>query len=94
MSDLKAPTMDIYALHLATQTKAWNTYFYRTAHALADVLAAGYFNEAADNLVRPFDRFEVTAGTDGEPEFATLVVRSVTTKGGGKSVEVAKLGRR
>jgi hypothetical protein len=43
--------------------------------------------------VRQFDRIEVTAGTDGEPEFATLVVRSVVTKGGGKSVEVSRLER-
>ncbi|MET4208444.1 hypothetical protein [Bradyrhizobium sp. LA2.1] len=93
MSDMKVPTMDIYGLSLAIQA-TWNVFLYKTSHSLEDVLVPGYFNQAATNSVRRLDRIEVAAGPDGEPEFATLVVCSVTTKGGGKSVEVSRLERR
>ncbi|MGY4333054.1 hypothetical protein ACVWWG_007471 [Bradyrhizobium sp. LB7.2] len=93
MSDMKAPIMDIYGLSLAIQA-TWNVFFYKTTHSLNDVLAPGYFNQAATNSVRALDHIEVAAGIDGEPEFAILVVQSVLTKGGAKSVEVSKLERR
>jgi hypothetical protein len=60
---------------------------------LEEVLQPGYFADAVESSVRPFDRIEVTAGVNGEPEFAMLVVRSVVNpRGGGKSVEVERLG--
>jgi hypothetical protein len=62
-------------------------------HSLEEVLQPGYFADAVESSVRPFDRIEVTAGVNGEQEFAMLVVRSVVNpRGGGKSVEVERLG--
>lgn len=94
MSDIHdLVAMDLQSFTLAIQSKPWNVYFYKTNHDLSDVLEPGYFNEAVENLIRRNDRIEVTANADGAAQFATLVVRSVTSKGIGKSVVVSRLER-
>ncbi|MCK1450098.1 hypothetical protein IVB36_04040 [Bradyrhizobium sp. 35] len=93
MSDIHdLVAIDVYGFSLAIQAMPWNTFFYKTSHTLEDILESpGYFDEVAENLRRN-DRIEITASADGVPEAATLVVRSVSVKGG-KSVEVSKLKR-
>ena len=88
------PRLDLENFALAINTKPFNVFHYKTAHALNDVLSPGYFDEAADCLIRRHDRIEVIASADGFAEFATLAVQSVTTKGHGKGVKVTKLERR
>ena len=96
MSDIHdlPPRLDLDNFALAINSKPFNTFHYKTAHALDAVLAQSYFDEAADCLIRRHDRIEVIASADGFAEFATLAVQSVTTKGHGKGVKVAKLERR
>ncbi|MFC7699642.1 hypothetical protein ACFQX9_23440 [Bradyrhizobium sp. GCM10028915] len=96
MSDIHdLVAMDLYGFSLAIQAMPWNTFFYKTDHALGDILdSPGYFNQVAENLRRN-DRIEITASADGAPEAATLVVSSVTNRrGGDKSVVVTKLRRK
>ena len=95
MSDIHdLVAMDLYGFSLAIQAMPWNTFFYKTNHALDDILESpGYFNDVAENLRRN-DRIEITASADGVAEAATFVVRSVTIVKGGKSVVVSKLERR
>lgn len=94
MSDIHdLVAVDVYGFSLAIQAMPWNTFFYKTNHTLSDILdSPGYFEAVGENLRRS-DRIEITASADGVPEAATLVVRSVTLKGG-KSVVVSKLERR
>jgi hypothetical protein len=96
MSDIHdaPPRMDFNGFSLAVNTKPFNVFHYKTAHRLEDVLSPGYFDEAADCLIRKLDRIEVIANADGVAEFTTLAVLSVTTKGYGKGVKVSKLERR
>jgi hypothetical protein len=77
---------------LAISSKPFNVFHYKTARTLKEVLSTlGDFEEAAECLIRKLDRIEVIANADGIAEFATLAVRSVTTKGEGKGVKVSKL---
>ncbi|MCK1402769.1 hypothetical protein IVB45_23010 [Bradyrhizobium sp. 4] len=94
MSDIHdLVAVDIYGFSLAIQAMPWNTFFYKTTHTIDDILESpGYFEAVGENLRRN-DRIEITANAEGVPEAATLVVRSVTLKGG-KSVVVSKLERR
>jgi hypothetical protein len=97
MSDIHdlPPRMEFHNFALAINTKPRNTFFYRTSHALEDVLSPGYFDEAVECLIRRHDVIEVTANADGAAEFATLAVTAVSwSRNSSKSVEVSKLERR
>jgi hypothetical protein len=95
MSDIDdaPPCLDLDNFALAINTKPFNVFHYKTAHSLEEVLEPGYFAEAVECLIRRHDRIEVVASADGTAEFATLIVRLVTNRGGAKAVEVSKLER-
>jgi hypothetical protein len=97
MSDIHdAPSrMAPHSLALGVNSKPRNTFYYTTSHSIEEVLSPGYFDEAVEYAVRRNDIIEVTADAEGNAEFATLAVRSVTNpRGGAKSVVVSKLERR
>jgi hypothetical protein len=96
MSDIHdlPPRLDVHNFALAINTKPFNVFHYKTVHSLEEVLQPGYFDEAAECLIRRLDRIEVIANADGNAEFTTLAVQAVTTKGYGKGVKVSKLERR
>ena len=83
---------DVRNFELGIATKAFNTYFYKTPHALADLLGPGYFDSAIDAQPRRHDRIEVLASCDClVPEYATLVVKDVVNTGHAKHVLVTLL---
>lgn len=97
MSDINdAPArLDIENFALAINTKPFNTFYYKTMHTLDELMEPGYFDDAAECLIRKHDRIEVVANADGVGEFATLTVLSVKSdRGQAKAVEVSKLERR
>jgi hypothetical protein len=97
MSDISdlPPGVDLENFALAINTKPFNTFHYRTVHTLDEVMETGYFDEAAECLIRKHDRIEVVASADGVGEFATLTVLSVKSdRGHAKAVEVSRLERR
>ena len=72
----------------ASNVSGMNFFSYVTAHALTDVLAPGYFNLMRGGLER-FDRIEITASAEREPEHATLIVTDASPSGGA-TVEVLR----
>jgi hypothetical protein len=96
MSDIHdlPPRIDVHNFALAINSKPFNVFHYKTVHTPDEVMEPGYFDEAAECLIRKHDRIEVVASADGTGEFATFAVQSVTTKGEGKGVKVSKLERR
>jgi hypothetical protein len=97
MSDIHdlPPRMDFSGFSLAINTKPFNVFHYKTVHTLDEVMERGYFDEAAECLIRKHDRIEVVASADGAGEFTTLTVLSVKSdRGQAKAVAVSKLERR
>ena len=94
MSDISdlPPGVDLENFALAVNTKPFNSFHYKTAHSLEEVQSPGYFNPISECLVRKNDRIEVVASADGNPEFATLIVRATSSpRGRAGSVEVFNL---
>lgn len=60
--------------------KACSKYFYATADATATVAAAGYFNDAREQLAKG-DVVEVVADIDGTPDRLHLLIDTVPVTG-------------
>jgi hypothetical protein len=93
MSDIHDEVLcaDLSNFALAVNAKPFNQFFYKTPHALEDVLAVGYFNPIFETAVRRHDRIELVASCDGSAEYATLVVSKIINTGTCKQVEVVLL---
>jgi hypothetical protein len=93
MSDLHDDVLcaDLNNFALAVNCKPWNLFFYKTPHALEDVLGFGYFNPIFETAVRRHDRIELVASCNGSAEYATLVVSKIINTGTCKQVEVSLL---
>ena len=95
MSDLHdaVTCADVRNFELGITTKAFNTFYYKTDHALEDVLGPNYFDGVIEAQPRRNDRIEVLASCDHLlPEHATLAVKDIVTIGGkAKSVMVTLL---
>jgi hypothetical protein len=97
MSDIDdlPPRMDMHNFALAINSKPFNIFHYKTVHTLDEVMEPGYFDEAAECLIRRHDRVEVIANANGMGEFTTLTVLSVKAdRGQAKAVAVIELERR
>jgi hypothetical protein len=83
---------DVRNFELAITTKAFNVFFYKTDHALEDVLGPSYFDTVIETQPRKNDRIEVVASCDRLlPEHATLAVKDVIVTSSVKHVMVSLL---
>ena len=75
---MTAPTAENF--ELLSATKVFKTYLHATENSLADVLAPGYLDRAADAGFWVLDRLEVSASIRGTPEHALLVITDKRTR--------------
>jgi hypothetical protein len=94
MSDMHDAVMcaDVRNFELGINTKAFNTFYYKTDHALEDVLGPNYFDSVIEAQPRRNDRIEVLASCGRLlPEHATLAVKDIVIRGNVKQVAVTLL---
>jgi hypothetical protein len=84
---------DLQNFALAVNTKPFNVFYYKTDHALEDVLGPGYFDSVVDASPRKGDRIEVLASWSRLAEYATLAVKDVIVTNSMKHVVVTLLSR-
>jgi hypothetical protein len=82
---------DVRNFELAITTKAFNTFYYKTDHALEDVLGPNYFDGVIEAMPRRNDRIEVVANSGGVADHATLTVSKIINTSSHKEVEVSLL---
>jgi hypothetical protein len=93
MTDLHdaVTSADVRNFELAITTKAFNVFFYKTDHALEDVLGPNYFDGVIEAMPRQNDRIEVVANSGGVADHATLAVSKIVNTSTHRQVEVCLL---